>query len=129
MNEPTPEVLSQLAQAAQRRATEQQGTTTPEAPPPGTPKPAKQPTTQASNAPDGSPSAGNSTAKYLLTDHYFGGSNGTLWTYDGTSWRAAGTSQPSDEQGIAQVAFTANRVDMWWDDNDSVTVLRAWKYL
>ncbi len=106
MNEPTPEVLYQLAQAAQRRAAEQQDAT-PEAPAPGTPKPAKQPTTLTSNAPDGSPAAGNGTAKYLLADHFFGGSNGTLWTYDGTTWRAAGTAQPSDEQGIAQVAFAA----------------------
>jgi hypothetical protein len=30
---------------------------------------------------------------------------------------------------MAQVAFGSNRVDMWWDNNDAVTVVRCWKYL
>ena len=80
-------------------------------------------------SPDGSPAAGSGTAKYLLLDHFFGGANGTFWTFDGTTWRAAGTGEPSDEQGFAQVAFAANRVDMWWDANNAVTIVRSWKYL
>jgi hypothetical protein len=127
MTEPSTAVLHQLEQATARRAAEQRATAQP-APP--APLVLKQPTLpDASTAPGGAPAAGNGTAKYLLLDHYFGGSSGTLWTYDGSVWRAAGTAEPSDEQGMAQVAFAANRVDMWWDGNDAVTVVRSWKYL
>ena len=100
----------------------------PEAPAPQAP-PKRPALPTGDTAPDGAPAAGNGTAKYLLLDHYVGGSSGTFWTYDGTTWRAAGTGEPADEQGFSQVAFAANRVDMWWDANDSVTVVRCWKYL
>jgi hypothetical protein len=30
---------------------------------------------------------------------------------------------------VAQVAFAANRVDIWWDNNNAVTVVRSWKFL
>ncbi|SDO16966.1 hypothetical protein SAMN04515671_0020 [Nakamurella panacisegetis] len=126
MNEPSASVREKLAQATARRASAPDGTQPPPAP---AVRSAKQPTIMPAAAPDGSPSAGNGTATYLLLDHYFGGSSGTFWTFDGTTWRAAGTSEPADEQGLAQVAFAANRVDMWWDDSDAVTVVRAWKYL
>lgn len=129
MTEPSQAVKDKLARATARRAAE---VSVPSAPPP----PAlqqqlvKQPTIPGEiMAPDGSPAAGSGTATYLLLDHFFGGSNGTFWTYDGSTWRAAGTGEPSDEQGFAQVAFAANRVDMWWDANNALTVVRSWKYL
>lgn len=37
--------------------------------------------------------------------------------------------QLGGEVDLLQVAFAANRVDMWWDGNDTVTVVRCWKYL
>jgi len=125
MTEPSAAVQEQLAQATTRRAAEND----PGRPAAPTLRPQKQPTLAATTSPDGSPAAGSGTAKYLLLDHYFGGSSGTFWAYDGTTWRAAGTGEPADEQGIAQVAFAANRVDVWWDNNDAVTIVRAWKYL
>jgi hypothetical protein len=92
---------------------------------------AKQPTTAASAAVGLAPSAGGATAKYLLVDHYFGGSTGTFWAYDtGTSqWYGAVESEPGDEQGIAQVAFAANRVDVNWNADNALTLARCWKYL
>jgi hypothetical protein len=130
MTEPSTAVKEKLAQATARRAAEM-GTARGAMPAPPAPQqqPLKQPTVLDTGSPDGSPAAGNGTAKYVLLDHFFGGSNGTFWTYDGTTWRAAGTAEPSDEQGVAQVAFAANRVDMWWDANDTVTIVRCWKYL
>lgn len=131
MSEPSAAVMDKLARATARRATEGRGSAAADATPnPPTPQlPAKKPTLRDAASPDGSPAAGNGTAKYLLLDHFFGGTNGTFWTFDGTTWRAAGTGEPADEQGIAQVAFAANRVDMWWDGNDAVTIVRCWKYL
>jgi hypothetical protein len=130
MSEPSAAVMDKLARATARRAAEGRGSAADGAPNPPAPQlPAKKPTIRDTESPDGSPAAGNGTAKYLLLDHFFGGSNGTFWTFDGTTWRAAGTGEPADEQGIAQVAFAANRVDMWWNGNDAVTIVRCWKYL
>jgi hypothetical protein len=127
MAEPSQAVQEKLAQATARRATE-----APAAPAPRPPQQpvVKQPTVPDQTlSPDGSPAAGTGTAKYVLLDHYFGGSSGTFWTFDGTTWRAASTGEPADEQGVAQVAFAANRVDMWWNASDVVTIVRCWKYL
>jgi hypothetical protein len=129
MTEPSQAVEQKLARATARRAAEAAAAPVPPAPTPQQQTPAKQPTITDEASPNGSPSAGSGTAKYLLLDHFFGGANGTFWTYDGTTWRAAGTGEPSDEQGFAQVAFAANRVDMWWDANNAVTIVRSWKYL
>jgi hypothetical protein len=129
MTEPSQAVKDKLARATARRAAEASAPSPP--PPPALQQqPVKQPTVPGETmAPDGSPAAGSGTAKYLLLDHFFGGSYGTFWTYDGSTWRAAGTGEPPDEQGFAQVAFAANRVDMWWDANNALTVVRSWKYL
>jgi hypothetical protein len=133
MTEPSQAVKDKLARATARRAAEALAPSPPPllAPPaPVLQQPIKQPTvTDEIMSPNGSPAAGSGTATYLLLDHYFGGSSGTFWTYDGSTWRAAGTGEPSDEQGFAQVAFAANRVDMWWDANNAVTIVRSWKYL
>jgi hypothetical protein len=129
MTEPSQAVKDKLARATARRAAEAPASSPPPAPA-LMQQPDKQPTVvDEIVSPDGSPAAGSGTAKYLLLDHFFGGSSGTFWTYDGSTWRAAGTGEPSDEQGFAQVAFAANRVDMWWDANNAVTVVRSWKYL
>jgi hypothetical protein len=120
-NEPSTEVLTKLY-AATTAMMNTPATTAPEGPP------VKEPTTAgASSAPAGT--AGNATAKYLLIDHYFGGTSGTFWGYDGTTWRAASESQPADEQGLPQVAFASNRVDIYWNAGDSLTLARCWKYL
>lgn len=130
MTEPSQAVEQKLARATARRAAEAAAPSTPPPPAPRQQARVKQPTiADEETSPDGSPAAGSGTAKYLLLDHFFGGASGTFWTYDGTTWRAAGTGEPSDEQGFAQVAFAANRVDMWWDANNTVTIVRSWKYL
>ena len=130
MTEPSQAVEQKLARATARRRQPRRPRRPAGAPAARGSKRRKQPTMPTDETePDGSPAAGNGTAKYLLLDHYFGGANGTFWTFDGTTWRAAGTGEPSDEQGFAQVAFAANRVDMWWDANNAVTIVRSWKYL
>ena len=132
MTEPSSAVLDKLNQATVERAAKGRQASreaTPAPPQPRQPKQATRPVVGATATPGGAPAAGNGTAKYLLLDHFFGGASGTFWTFDGTTWRAAGTGEPTDEQGMAQVAFASNRVDMWWDDNNAVTVVRCWKYL
>jgi hypothetical protein len=123
---PSAEVLAKLNEAMDARRAAAQAV------PSITPPPvrfAKQPTT-VSTAAGLAPGAGNATAKYLLVDHYFGGSAGTFWAYDtGTSqWYGAAESEPGDEQGIAQVAFAANRVDVNWNADSALTLARCWKY-
>jgi hypothetical protein len=126
MAEPSAAVIEKLNRATARRAADATSEAVPAPPEPAAPK---QPTVADAAAPDGEPAAGNATAKYVLLDHFFGGATGTFWTYDGTTWRAANTGEPADEQGMAQVAFAANRVDIWWDNNNAVTVVRSWKFL
>jgi hypothetical protein len=124
--EPSPDVLHKLEQATARRGGAQ-GTRPGVAAPPLV-RPSKQPTV-VGGAPGGLP-PGGATASYLLVDHFFGGSAGTFWAYDGSQWHPAGTNQPADEQGIAQVAFASNRVDINWDDSsNALTLARCWKYL
>lgn len=131
--EPGADVLHKLEQATARRGGSQAarpGSAGPQGPPV---RPPKQPTTNTGSPGGGSPGGlapGGTTATYLLVDHFFGGSAGTFWAYDGTQWHAAGTNQPADEQGVAQVAFASNRVDISWDDNSSaLTLARCWKFL
>jgi hypothetical protein len=127
MTEPSVDVQDKLAEAVAKRATEQVDLM-PSSPAPQMPKQAKEATVLPAASPTGAPAAGSATAKYLLLDHFFGGNTGTFWAYDGSTWRAANTGSP-DEQGMAQVAFAANRVDIWWDSNNAVTIVRSWKYL
>src|ERR1700730_6083003 len=120
-NEPSMEVISKL-QAATAAMKKSSGSA--QAAPPA----CKGPTAaDSSSAPAGT--AGNATAKYLLVDHYFGGTSGTFWGYDGATWRAASENQLADEQGLPQVAFASNRVDIYWNASDALTVARCWKYL
>jgi hypothetical protein len=122
---PSAEVLAKLKQAKEARAAATSAV--PAVAPPAV-RMEKQPT--LATAVDATPAAGNATAKYLLVDHYFGGTAGTFWAYDTTSnqWHGATESEPGDEQGIAQVAFAATRVDVNWNDSNALTLARCWKY-
>jgi hypothetical protein len=122
-NEPNAEVLSKLAVASNQRNKGVKPAVTP----PAIQRP-KQPTINE-NSPVSQAPAGSATATYLLVDHYFGASAGTFWAYSGSQWFGASTGEPADEQGISQVAFASNRVDMNWDDNNALTLIRCWKYL
>jgi hypothetical protein len=124
-NEPNAEVLRKLEEATTKRRSSSERTPAVD-PPPLTQQ--KEATLGGAAASSQAPS-GNATAKYLLIDHYFGGSKGTFWAYDGTKWYGASTGQPADEQGICQVGFASNRVDMSWDNNNVLTLVRCWKYL
>jgi hypothetical protein len=70
--------------------------------------------------------AGSATAKHVLLDHYFTSSLRRLWAHAGGAWRYRNVTQ-TEEQGLAQVAFMANRVDAWWDNNNVLTLIRCWK--
>lgn len=121
-NEPSPEVINKLQLAiANKKKSSASAAVTP-------PPPLKEPTLGGSGAATPG-TAGSAVAKYLLVDHYFGGTAGTFWGYDGTNWRGASESQPADEQGLPQVAFASNRVDIYWDASDTLTIARCWKYL
>jgi hypothetical protein len=72
--------------------------------------------------------AGSGQAKHVLLDHYFNSSFRRLWAYAGGAWRHANITN-TEEQGLAQVAFAANRVDAWWDNNNKLRILRCWKTL
>ncbi|ABM03464.1 hypothetical protein Ping_1672 [Psychromonas ingrahamii 37] len=71
--------------------------------------------------------AGSGQAKYLLLDHYTTSSTRILWAHSG-DWRSANVTN-TEEQGLAQVAFAANRVDVWWDNSNKITLMRCWKNL
>jgi hypothetical protein len=121
-NEPSMEVITKLQAATAAMKKSSGSAQAPAAPP------LKEPTAaDSSSAPPGT--AGNAVAKYLLVDHYFGGTSGTFWGYDGTTWRGASEIQPADEQGLPQVAFASNRVDIYWNASDALTLARCWKYL
>lgn len=70
--------------------------------------------------------AGSGVAKHLLVDHYTASSARRLWAYADNSWRNRNITT-TEEQGLAQIAFAANRVDAWWDANNQITILRCWK--
>lgn len=116
MIEIAPEVLQQLEQA---QAQLEQGVAA-EGPPLAaeiTVPSAAQPTFGA---------AGSGTAKYVLQDHYTTSSFRRLWAHAGGAWRYRNVTN-IEEQGLVQVAFAANRVDVWWDANNQLTIMRCWK--
>ena len=65
------------------------------------------------------------TAHYMLVDKAFGGGS-VLWAYAGSQWRYQYVSD-ADLSGIAEDVFRANRVDVWWDESDRLTLVRPWK--
>jgi C1A family cysteine protease len=74
--------------------------------------------------PDVEPAKGSGPAKHILIDKYFGGGV-RLWAYAGGKWRHKNIPD-AELSGIAQELFAANRVDVWWDQ-DQITLVRAWK--
>lgn len=72
--------------------------------------------------------AGSGKAKHVLVDHYTTSSSRRLWAHAGSAWRNASITN-AEEQGLAQVAFAANRVDVWWDGSNKITIMRCWKNL
>ena len=131
-NEPSAEVMAKLDQATAAR----RSAAATEVPSPPEPLQKKEATVMSANGPtaeivsNAAPAgAGSGTATYLLVDHYIGGSAGTLWGFAGGEWHAANNSEPVDEEGIDQVAFASNRVDVWWNSTGAMTVLRCWKNL
>lgn len=70
--------------------------------------------------------AGQGQAEHILDDHYFTSSVRRLWAYAGGGWRYANVTS-AEEEGIAQVAFLATRVDVWWNDSNAITLMRCWK--
>ena len=69
---------------------------------------------------------GSGVAKHILLDHYFTSALRRLYVYSG-GWRYRNVTNV-EEQGLAQVAFASNRVDAWWDSNNTLTILRCWKH-
>jgi hypothetical protein len=67
---------------------------------------------------------GTGRAKYLLIDHYANGA-GTMWAYVDGEWLARSIAQ-GELVGVAQDAFAANPVDVWWD-NFELSIARGWK--
>jgi hypothetical protein len=70
--------------------------------------------------------AGSGQAQHVLVDHYYTGSLRRLWAYAGGQWRYVNVTS-AEEQGLAQLAYAANRVDAWWDGNNKLTLMRCWK--
>jgi len=70
--------------------------------------------------------AGSGTAQYLLVDHDPASAARRLWAYVANVWHYRDVTNV-DEQGIAQVAYAANRVDVYWDANGQITLVRCWK--
>jgi hypothetical protein len=69
--------------------------------------------------------AGSGQAQHVLVDHYFTSSLRRLWAYSG-DWKYVNITD-AEEQGLAQVAFAATRVDVWWDDQNRLRQIRCWK--
>lgn len=70
--------------------------------------------------------AGSGTAKHVLVDHYFTSSFRCMWAYV-DKWRNQ-TIGSAEEQGLAQIAYASNSVDVWWDASDKLTMIRCWKH-
>lgn len=70
--------------------------------------------------------AGSDTAKHVLVDHYMTSSSRRLWAYADNGWRSRAITN-TEEQGLAQIAYAANRVDVWWDNSNNLTIIRCWK--
>ena len=70
--------------------------------------------------------AGSGQVAHVLLDHYFTSSMRRLYAYAGGGWRYRNVAA-TDEQGVAQVAFSSTRVDAWWDGANTITIMRCWK--
>jgi hypothetical protein len=70
--------------------------------------------------------AGCGLAQHVLVDHYFTSALRRLWVFAGGEWRYRDVTNV-EEQGLAQIAYTATRADACWDANNLITFLRCWK--
>jgi hypothetical protein len=70
--------------------------------------------------------AGSGTAQHVIVDHYFTAGVQRIWAFASGEWRYRDVTHV-EEEGIAQVAFAATRVDTAWDSSNVVSVLRCWK--
>ncbi|MEA5454017.1 hypothetical protein SPF06_04700 [Sinomonas sp. JGH33] len=129
MEEPSQAIVDQLDAAARAAQTTAGASPSSASPPSGPPGPGTAPAKRATTAAAPAGAGGSATTHYLVLDHYFSGGPAALWAYDGAAWRAGLVAEPGDEQGVVQVAFAANRVDVWWDSSGSLSVIRSWKYL
>lgn len=110
------EVLRQLEMAQAQLAQNMEAGTPPVSPVPGT----------CAGTPQVFGAAGSGIAKHVLVDHYMTSSSRRLWAYAGNAWRSRAITN-TDEQGLAQIAYAANRVDVWWDSGNNLTIVRCWK--
>lgn len=69
---------------------------------------------------------GSDTAKHVVADHYMTSSSRRLWAYAGSAWHSRAITN-TEEQGLVQIAYAANRVDVWWDKSNNLTMVRCWK--
>jgi hypothetical protein len=70
--------------------------------------------------------AGCGQAQHVLVDHDVTSAYRRLWAYAGGGWRYRNVTNV-EEQGLAQVAYAATRVDACWDAGSQITLLRCWK--
>jgi hypothetical protein len=70
--------------------------------------------------------AGCAQAQHVLVDHYFTSALRRLWVFAGGEWRHRDITNV-EEQGLAQIAYMATRVDACWDASNVITFLRCWK--
>jgi hypothetical protein len=70
--------------------------------------------------------AGSEQAKHLLVDHFFTSTVRRLWAFAGGAWRYHNIAS-AEEEGLGQVAFAADRVDVSWNDSNVLTFVRCWR--
>lgn len=73
---------------------------------------------------DVEPISGSGFAEHLLIDERFG-STSLLWAYVDGKWRHKVVAK-ADLAGIAQVLFAADRVYVWWKENE-IQQVRPWQ--
>ena len=73
-----------------------------------------------------SAAAGCALAQHVLLEHYFTGPARRLYAHAGGGWRVRNVTS-TEEAGLAQVAFAADRVMVCWNVNSQLTVMRCYK--
>ncbi|MGM0445127.1 MAG: hypothetical protein ACQEQH_01845 [Bacillota bacterium] len=70
--------------------------------------------------------AGSGAAKHILIDHYFTSSLRRLWVYSDNAWRNR-VINDEDLKGIVKTIFKAKSMQIWWDANNQITLIRCRK--
>lgn len=70
--------------------------------------------------------AGCATAQHVMLGHYFTSSARQLYAYAGGGWRAQNVTS-TEEAGLVQVAFAADRVMVCWNASNQLTIMRCYK--